>query len=150
MKKWQELTATCFYIGYSPAAPGTLGSLAGLGLIAILYFFQTPALFYILITTVIFCVGLLSAKAVSDERKMHDPQIVVIDEVVGMMIALFGISQAKFIVFLSGFLLFRLFDIWKPFPIRKLEAFPNGVGIMLDDVLAGIYANLCLRLFHLL
>jgi phosphatidylglycerophosphatase A len=75
----------------------------------------------------------------------QDPPRVVVDEAVGFWIALFALPKSLVLVAI-GFVLFRLFDIWKPFPIRKIEGFPHGWGIMADDVVAGIYTNVLLRL----
>ena len=145
MKKWHELIATCFYIGYIPKAPGTFGSLAGLA-IAWLYSIYFNHTFYIIPIEILLILGIFSSYSVVNTTKLKDPQIIVIDEVVGMMIALDGSLPITFLRGILGFIFFRIFDIWKPFPIRKLEKLPSAFGVMADDVLAGIYAQIILRL----
>ena len=84
------------------------------------------------------------------QAKMKDPRFVVVDEVVGQWLALAGAralnSKANWIAWLAAFLLFRLFDIWKPVPVRQLESLPGGAGIVADDLMAGLYAALVLFL----
>ncbi len=150
MKKWRQLTATCFYLGYSPWAPGTLGSLAGLGIVIFFSFFKISVTIYLILIGLIFFLGFLSTEAFIRELKQTDPQVVVVDEVVGMMIAMLGSLQFDWKYLLGGFAFFRLFDIWKPFPIHRLEALPGSWGVMMDDVLAGIYAAICLYFIKML
>jgi phosphatidylglycerophosphatase A len=94
---------------------------------------------------------LLGTRASSAMRQRFgpDPSRVVVDEVVGFWIALFAVPKSLALVAI-GFVLFRVFDIWKPFPIRKIETLPQGWGIMADDILAGIYTNVLLRLVLIL
>lgn len=153
--------ATCG-VGYLPVAPGTLGALVGAGLylslsgwfytvletnaqrggLNLLYVFTPQLAFMLLITFGTTMVGIWAATRTERVMQRKDPSIVVIDEVAGQMIALlsgpFWIHTWWSI--LSAFLLFRLFDIWKPYPIRRLEGLESGLGIMADDVLAGVYA----------
>ena len=90
--------------------------------------------------------GILAATQVARGSGIKDPQFVVIDEVAGQMVALIGVPLA-WKSFLAGFILFRVFDIVKPPPVRQLEALPEGTGIVLDDIAAGLYA---LGVMHLL
>ena len=97
--------------------------------------------------------GVWSSSHVANFSGSKDPQFVVIDEVSGQMLAfltgasaLVWLGGIRWSIFAAGFVLFRLFDIWKPWPIRKLESLPGGWGIMADDWLAGIYAAILLRL----
>lgn len=150
MKKWHELVATCCYIGYLPRIPGTLGSLAGLLIVGICAYFQMSASVYLLLILGLFWVGLVSSGAVAKVKNQTDPQIVVIDEVVGVMISVIGFLRLDAAILLLAFIFFRVFDIWKPFPIRKLETLPGGWGIMVDDLAAGVYAHLCLRILKFL
>ena len=90
-------------------------------------------------------IGVWAANRVEADSKIVDPSFVVIDEVAGQLITLFLIPFS-WIYLLAGFLLFRAFDILKPFPARRAEELPGGWGIMLDDIFAGIYANLFLQL----
>ena len=103
-----------------------------------------PYLFGIVIVATFF-VGVAAARIVAIAENNEDPKIVVVDEVVGQWVTLFGL-ELGWAGLLAGFLLFRLMDIWKPFPIRRLEAIGGGWGVMLDDLLAGVYAYAVLRL----
>ncbi|MCB0381588.1 MAG: phosphatidylglycerophosphatase A [Flavobacteriales bacterium] len=138
---------TFFGAGYSPIAPGTAGALFGCGFLFLFNYFEVvlnnPFLFIaiILITTLI---GIYSTNQLTSEWG-KDPSKVVIDEVIGMWISMLLIPFS-YLNLLMAFILFRLFDIYKPFGIRKLEQLYGGLGVMADDVLAGIYANLVLQL----
>jgi len=134
--------ATGFFSGYSPLIPGTAGSLAGLCLYAI------PALQGTIPLACAIIAALFIGTAASAKMEAvygEDPPIVVIDEILGMWISLFllPVSTATAV---AAFLFFRLFDIVKPPPARSAEKLKHGWGIMLDDVVAGIYANLAVRL----
>ena len=128
-------------VGLIPFIPGTLGSLFGIMLI--LLSFWNPVL-YGSIFFLCFAAGYWAVARI-DLSVEKDPQFVVMDEVLGMMITLAGVSLGWNSV-LTGFVLFRLFDIFKPYPCRRLEALPGYWGILLDDVAAGIYARLVLFL----
>ena len=134
--------ATGFGAGYSPIAPGTAGSAVGLALFWPLA--GLPPLEQVLAVTVLFLVAVPAATLVARRSGRKDPGLVVIDEVVGVWATLaflpFTWTTAVF-----GFLLFRLMDIVKPYPARDLERLPDGWGIMADDLMAGVYANLLLR-----
>jgi phosphatidylglycerophosphatase A len=133
--------STVLGIGYAPIAPGTFGSAAGLALwfvIADSVALQTAA---IAITLVI---GIWSATAVATHFGSHDPSEAVIDEVLGILVTLFLIPVGWGTA-LGGLLLFRVLDIVKPFPARRFERFPGGLGVMADDAMAGVYANVGLR-----
>jgi len=136
-----RLVATGLFAGYAPIAPGTAGSAVGL---AAYWLFGLDRIVPASLAVVIgFFVGTAASAAV--ERELgDDPQVVVIDEVVGQWVALFLLPKT-ILLSAAGFLLFRLFDIVKPPPARNAEALRNGWGIMLDDLVAGIYANLSLR-----
>jgi len=142
--------ATGFGSGYSPFAPGTMGALVGCLLLwgashllemTSFPFFQLGFFLIIVFTTIL---GAWVTKQLEVEWG-EDPSKVVIDEIIGVWISLFWIPLT-WQTLLAGFCLFRLFDIWKPLGIRRLEAIPNGWGVMLDDVAAGIYANICLQI----
>jgi phosphatidylglycerophosphatase A len=136
------LVATGFGAGYSPIAPGTAGSLVGL----LLYWplRELPAVFQVGVLALAFLVGTAAATRVSHRVGIEDPGIVVVDEVVGMWASLlflpFTVGTAAL-----GFVLFRILDVVKPYPARDLEGLPGGWGIMSDDLMAGVYANLLLR-----
>jgi phosphatidylglycerophosphatase A len=129
-------------IGYVPVAPGTFGSAVGL-----LIWYVLPASFLAQGAAIAAVVVLGSWSGTIAERRYRkvDPGYVVIDEVAGMLVTLF-LVPAGWIGMVAGFLLFRLFDIVKPYPANRLERLHGGLGIMADDVMAGIYANLALRL----
>ena len=148
-----NLLSTWFGCGYSPFAPGTAGSIAALGIAVLLHEaagfsgWAFPIMGAILFTPAVWAAG-ITAQAVN--RK--DPSIVVVDEVIGQWISLAGAHPLNWKSYLAAFLLFRLFDIWKPPPVRQLEALPGGLGINADDAMAGVYAALLLYLaglFHL-
>jgi phosphatidylglycerophosphatase A len=139
------LFATSGYVGFLPKAPGTWGSIT-----ATLCFFAAsrvvgivPAL-HVSVCGLVTVLGAIAADRVARDRGVEDPQIVVIDEVAGQLIAFLFLAPT-WQNLVAGTALFRLFDIWKPFPLRKAESLPHGVGIMADDVLAGIYANAILQ-----
>jgi phosphatidylglycerophosphatase A len=143
--KLAYLISTWFGCGYAPKAPGTAGSVAALAIGMVLheYLGFTQLQFAILAAvTLIPAVWAAGVTAIASGRK--DPQIVVIDEVIGTWIALAGVLRYNWVTYLAALALFRLFDIWKPAPVRQLEAIPGGWGINLDDVMAGIYAALVL------
>ena len=149
MKFIYKLTATALGAGYSPFAPGTAGAIVGC--IALWLFEKyniisttdTPVLFIglILITTVL---GIIATDKLEDEWG-KDPSKVVLDEVIGVWIAMMFIPFSLFNVLLA-FGLFRYFDIAKPLGIRNLEALKGGLGVMADDMLAGIYSNITLQI----
>lgn len=138
--------ATAGYVGLIPKAPGTWGSLvATLALFAISGRTADVAPQLLLSATgVIAVLGVLAADSVARDRGVEDPQVVVIDEVAGQLLT-FVFVPLRWQTLLLGTLLFRVFDIWKPFPLRRAERLPHGVGIMADDLLAGVYANLLLQ-----
>lgn len=136
-----RLIATWFGCGYWPYGPGTLGAAAAVAIAALAGWSAMEAGLAGLIA-LLPSVWASSVEADTSGRK--DPGHVVIDEVVGQWITLAGAVHLDWQSCLIGFILFRLFDIWKPPPVRQLEALPNGVGIMADDVMAGVYGALCL------
>ncbi|MGD0364877.1 MAG: phosphatidylglycerophosphatase A [Bryobacteraceae bacterium] len=139
--------STWFGCGYSPMAPGTAGSAAAIG-IAILvehYAGWSPPWFAVL-AVVVSAPAVWAAGETARRTGIEDPQFVVVDEVVGQWLALAGARVLNWKTWLAAFVLFRLFDIWKPFPVRQLESLPGGVGIVADDLMAGLYAALVLFL----
>ena len=133
--------ATALGAGYAPIAPGTWGSAVGL-----LLWFALPSTIWIqaLAIVAVLVAGVWSGGVAEHHFGRTDPGQVVIDEVAGMLVTLF-LNPVGWIGAAGGFLLFRAADIVKPFPARRLERLPGGLGIMADDVMAGIYANLALR-----
>jgi len=144
LKRFALLLATWFGCGYAPKGPGTAGSLGAL-LVAWPLRHQPPWFFAALASAVL-APAIWSAGSTALQTGKKDPQIVVIDEVVGQWIALAGASIYSPWAWILAFILFRLFDIWKPWPVRQLEGLPGGTGIVMDDVMAGVYAALVLYL----
>jgi phosphatidylglycerophosphatase A len=136
--------ATVGYCGYFPIAPGTVGSAAGLVVYLLVWWAQSP-LFEAAVILVLFATGVWAGTTSERYFGGIDPGPIVLDEVVGMLITLafipVGMTGA-----LIGFLLFRLFDVLKPFPAGRFEKLHGGLGVMADDAMAAIYANLALRL----
>jgi len=140
VKKIEKLIATFFYIGCLSKAPGTWASLAALPLIIMV----RNELVYGAVILALFLCGRYVAAAYARDRALEDPQEVVIDEVVGMMLTMVFIPLSLKTLLL-GFFLFRLFDITKRWLVRKVERFSQGYGIMLDDIVAGVFANILLQ-----
>ena len=137
--------ATGCYIGNISFAPGTFGSVLGLPLC----FFLSKIDFSIavLLTLIFILFAIWIANEAEKIFNTEDPGCIVIDEIAGIILTLFGLPFNIFSV-TAGFLVFRTLDIWKPYPIRLLEnKFSGGIGIVLDDVVAGILSNLILRVF---
>jgi phosphatidylglycerophosphatase A len=154
-------------VGFIPLAPGTFGSAVGVGIFLLEEWgIERAAIFarwhgwdsdllgaliittMLLIVTTISVVGTWAATRVEKLTGRKDPGIVVVDEVAGQLVTLFFLPfyRAGLPMVVAGFILFRLFDIWKPYPIRKLESLGGGLGIMADDLLAGLYAAVLLSL----
>jgi phosphatidylglycerophosphatase A len=136
--------ATAAYCGYFPIAPGTVGSAAGLAVYVLVWWTRSPILEAGLIA-LIFAVGTWAATHAERYFGGIDPGPVVIDEVLGMLVTL-AFIPVGWSAALAGFVIFRVFDVIKPYPANRLEAFHGGFGIMADDAMAGVYANLVLRL----
>jgi phosphatidylglycerophosphatase A len=144
--------ATFLGIGKIPFGPGTWASLAALPL-----FFPLMDLpfIHLPILVIVYFLGVHASGQYAKNIGEVDPSSAVIDEVLGMGVAMFGIPREAPLLFgvkvlnvyvIMAFILFRLFDIWKPFPIRRLEKLPGGWGIMTDDLLAGIYARIWIQI----
>ena len=143
--KIARLVSTWFGCGLSPAAPGTAGSLAGLVIAIALHEFAGLVWWHLLLlSAILFPLSVWAATRTARETGIKDPGMVVVDEVIGQWIALAGAHPFNWKSYLAAFILFRLFDIWKPPPVRQLEALPEGLGIVADDVMAGCYAALLL------
>jgi len=145
VKPFARFIATGFYVGYVRAGPGTAGAALAVAAAWVLHEglgFTGGSLCWL---------GLLAlaparwaADRVAQEAELKDPQFVVVDEIVGQWITFGGASRLNWKSWLAGFVLFRLFDIWKPPPVRQLERIQGGAGIVLDDAMAGVYAALAL------
>jgi phosphatidylglycerophosphatase A len=133
--------ATVFGIGYVPVAPGTFGSAVGL-----LFWMVLPGSTLVQACTIVamFVLGSITGNAAERHFGRIDPRQVILDEVMGMLITLF-LNPVGWKGAFAGFLLFRATDVIKPYPANRLERLPGGVGVMADDAMAAVYANLLLK-----
>jgi len=148
MKLLSKSISTFFGIGFIPFAPGTLTSIVII-LLYKHYLYRLSWPVYALILILLFFIGVYASTDYSTALNKKDPRKIVIDEALGQLLVLFRMSDAWFPI-LSCFVLFRVFDIAKPFPIKKIEKLPSGWGIMLDDVVAAVYAGVIVNLYLLL
>ena len=143
MTRLAVFIATAGYCGYFPFAPGTVGSAAGLLLYLLVRWSGSP-LIEIALIVLLFAAGIWAGTTAERYFGGIDPGPIVIDEVVGMLITLafvpVGVPGA-----IAGFVLFRVFDVIKPYPAGRLESLHGGLGVMADDAMAAVYANLALR-----
>ena len=142
MNRIVSLFATFFYTGFFPFAPATFATF-----VFLLIYWLVPGGDWIATWTIFIPTLLLSIPASSRMEKTHgkDPHCVVIDEVVGIQVVLLGATPSLAGV-IAAFVLFRIFDVWKPYPIDRLQSLPRGWGIVADDVVAGIYSRVVLIL----
>ncbi len=160
LDKLALILSSCFGFGLIPVAQGTFGTLAGIPLALALAHAGPMAAAYLLFFFILLSIWTSGRSARALEK--DDPAEVVIDETAGLLLTLFllpataGLLLTLFLLpatgfnLCLGFILFRLFDILKPFPIRRLEKVEGSAGIVLDDLLAGVYGNVCLRLVGLI
>jgi phosphatidylglycerophosphatase A len=142
MKKLAEVIATAFYVGYAPIVPATFGAALG----ALAYWFLMPpsrGIAVIVTAALILLAIVTSGKA--EEKYGKDGRRIVIDEVAGMFVSLCFIPKS-WPFFLASFLVFRVFDVLKPFPAGRSQRLPGGWGVTADDVFAGIYTNVLIRI----
>jgi phosphatidylglycerophosphatase A len=142
-KSIAKLIATFFYVGLIPIGPGTFGTLAAIPLFYVLSF--TPLYLYLAITVVMILISVWASTVAEEVFGKTDPGQVVADEVCGYLITMILVPVTISNIFL-GFLLFRLFDIAKHYPIRNFEKLPGGWGIVMDDVMAGVYSCITLHI----
>ena len=141
--KFSEIICTVLYIGKLPLAPGTFGSLAAL----VCWFYIKPSLsdpLFLLITGGIFFLGIACSEIIVSADNVKDPQHIVIDEWVGMWIGLYLVEHS-ILWGLAAFFCFRIFDIFKPGPIGEMDKMDGGIGVMMDDVVAGILTCLLIQ-----
>ncbi len=141
--KFSEIICTVFYIGKLPLAPGTFGSLAAL----ICWFLIKPYVsdpLFLLINGGIFFLGIACSEIIVSTDNVKDPQFIVIDEWVGMWIGLYLVEHS-ILWGLAAFFCFRIFDIFKPGPIGEMDKMEGGIGVMMDDVVAGILTCLLMQ-----
>lgn len=137
---WKTLV-TFFGLGYTPIAPGTMGAIGGLipGIL-ILKFTDYPHLWLSILIILSLVIGIIGANKLQDSWG-KDPSRIVIDETAGMWVSLVGLP-GNLLYAVPAFIFFRIFDIYKPLGVRKMEDIKGGAGVMADDILAGVYANL--------
>lgn len=141
MRHLITVLATGCYIGYTPKAPGTAGSILGLCIIWGLA--DTSSLLYILLTVFLLILGIwVSGRA--EVYFGHDGGQIVIDEIIGVMVTFIWIPLNVYTLII-GFILFRIMDIVKPFPANRAQKLPGGVGVVADDVIAAVYAHILLQ-----
>lgn len=140
-----KIIATVFFIGYFPVAPGTMASAF---VITFLLIFKPDNMILLAILIIALFVGIVSSEMLAKHYKVKDPNWIVIDEFVGCLTAVIFLP-IDWKILLAGFVIFRFFDIIKPPPIRQAERIGGGLGIMIDDLLAGIISNLLIRIFLL-
>lgn len=148
MRFISRITATFFGAGYFPLAPGTFASF----IVVLLYKYflvDLSILSYLGLVLMLYILGIWASSRMASEMRVEDPQKIVIDEVVGQLLALFMLEPTWWLM-LASFFLFRFFDIVKPLFIKKAETFKSGWGIMLDDIMAGMYASIILNLYMIL
>lgn len=136
--------ATGFYSGFFPLAPGTAGTLVAIPIYFIIYRFAS-VIYYSIITLVLLLIGIIVSSIAIRIFRQEDPSPVVLDEMVGFLVAMFMINVTWWRL-LGAFFLYRIFDIIKPFPAGAVEGLGKGIGIMADDLVAGIYANIIMHL----
>ena len=147
MKHFILLLATGFGVGYAPVAPGTLGTLIAIPIYYFLSNISSPIYEVTLIGFFFLSVWISENAEIFFGKK--DDQRIVIDEIMGFLITMLWVPKATLFIII-GFLLFRFFDILKPFPIRRLEKrLKGGYGVVLDDVMAGVYGNIVLQVISL-
>jgi len=141
MRRRIKIITSFFYFGHSPFMPGTIGSIGGL----IVYFLvRNNEILYGFTMLFLFFLGVLFAGEAERVYNRKDAKMIVIDEVTGMLLALFFVPFSVYSVIL-GFFLFRIFDILKPFPAKRVEKLAGSMGIMFDDIIAALYTNLMLQ-----
>mgnify|MGYP001153929259 CR=1 FL=1 len=142
-----KIIATVFFIGYFPFAPGTVASVFAM---AVLWLFKLSDRVVLFMLIVFFILGVLASEKIEKKLEKKDPSCIVIDEFTGYLTAV-AFFTLNWQVLVAGFILFRFFDILKPPPIRQIERkLRGGLGIMIDDMIAGLMANLSLRILLML
>ena len=135
--------ATGFGSGLSPVAPGTVGTLAGV--VVCLLCLPMPWIMRLIIVLALLALSIYVAEQAEKIYQKKDDQRIVIDEIIGLQITMLPVA-INILNLCVAFVLFRIFDIWKPFPVKNLQGLPGGWGVVIDDVAAGIYAGMVLWL----
>ena len=147
MNRFFIFIASGFGAGFSPIVPGTMGTLIAIPISYFVSSISSP-LYELTLVAFFFFSSWISNQAESHWGTKDDRRI-VIDEIMGFLVTMLWVPKTLFSI-VAGFILFRFFDILKPFPIRRLEGVKSGYGVVLDDVLAGIYANIVVHLLNLI
>jgi phosphatidylglycerophosphatase A len=134
--------ASVFFIGFLPLVPGSFGSIAGVGLFYLLNGSNSPT--YFLVILCVMALGFLTSGRVEKLLNKKDPGCIVIDEVMGMLVAL-SFMPVDLKIIILAFFIFRILDTLKPFPAGRTQYMPGAVGVMGDDLIAGIYTNIVLQ-----
>lgn len=143
--KLATLIATWFGLGFAPVAPGTFGALGALApAVALVHYAGWKPYCFAVMAAALTPLGIWAATRTAEVRQKKDPGLVVVDEVLGQWITVAGATTLHWKSWAAAFVLFRLFDIWKPWPVRQFEALPGGTGIVADDLVAGVYGALVL------
>ena len=140
--RFVKLIATFFYIGYLPLAPGSMASIAG---VLIYVLFQSNAFVYAALLAVIIFLGFRMSDRMEELVGSKDPSCIVIDEVAGIMISFWGLPW-NWSVIITAYFVFRAFDMFKIYPANRLEDMKGGVGVMMDDIIAGVYTWITMHL----
>jgi len=148
MKFLSKTISTFLGVGYVPLAPGTATSAIAV-LLYKLCLHKLSWTLYLLTVFVLFFIGVFASSKYSSELNDKDPRRITIDEAVGQLLVLFRMEE-NWLLLLASFLLFRFFDVIKIYPIKKIEALPQGWGIMLDDIVAALYAGIIIHLYLLI
>jgi phosphatidylglycerophosphatase A len=138
-----KICSTVFYVGYFPLASGTAASAVGA---VLAYFLHKQSVWYVAVLLAITGLGFLTSGKMEKIEGKKDPGSIVIDEVAGMMISFFMIPFSSWAIVLTTFFLFRAFDMFKIYPSNKLEDLGGSTGVMIDDIVAGIYTNLVMQI----
>lgn len=137
--------ATWFGCGYFPVGPGTAGSLAAVGIAVLLqHYLDLQAYVFGVLAILLLAPAIWASTIAANASGRKDPGLVVVDEVIGQWITISGATVLNWKSWVAAFVLFRVLDIWKPAPARHLESLPGGTGIVMDDVMAGIYGAIVL------
>ncbi len=144
--KISEWIATCFKVGYLPLAPGTWGSIFAI-LVWWVFLKDLDPLIFGIIIILFFFIGIIVSNVIIDQNGNNDPSHIIIDELVGQWLALWILPDGYFYIIVV-FILFRFFDIIKPWPIRFMEQLPKGLGVMCDDLTAGLITLILIQIIN--
>ena len=144
--KISEWIATCFKVGYLPLAPGTWGSIFAI-LVWWVLLKDLDLLIFGIVIILFFFIGIIVSNIIIDQNGDNDPSHIIIDELVGQWLALWMLPDGSFYIIIV-FILFRFFDIIKPWPIRFMEQLPKGLGLMCDDLAAGLITLIIIQIIN--